>query len=76
MPFTNLAEKMESEIDEIVREEIEHRLNEIDRLQTEVDRILYNKNPLVRFFQLGKARRLHEQAQKLLDGFFTYPLTK
>jgi hypothetical protein len=54
--------------------ELENRFSEIEKLQDEVSRILYNKNPFVRFFYFRKATRLHQEADKKLRELF-YPYT-
>ena len=42
-------------------------LEEIENLQEEVDKILYSKNIFIKFFKFNKAKKLHLDAQKMLD---------
>ena len=50
--------------------EFKNLMNEIDSLQSEVDNLLYNKNPLIRFFKFKEAIRLHKLASQKLDQIF------
>jgi hypothetical protein len=58
----------------IDKEELEKRFQEIEELQNEVEKIL-NMNPLIRWFYMKKAWRLHELAEKKMIELF-YPTFK
>ncbi len=48
----------------------EKEMKEIDELQKQVADILYNKNPLYRFFHFHKAVKLHLLASEKLKNLF------
>lgn len=53
-------------------EYLKTELEEIREIEEEVSRILTHKNPFVRFFLFGKAKRLHIKAEKRIRAL-TYP---
>jgi hypothetical protein len=55
---------------------LDEKMKEIEKLQNEVEYIIYNKNPLIRFFLHKKAVRLHLEADKKIREFFLIPLDK
>lgn len=58
----------------IDKDELEKKFQEIEELQNEVEKIL-NMNPLIRWFYIKKAYRLHELAEKKMIELF-YPTFK
>jgi hypothetical protein len=56
------------------QEYLEYKLKEIEKLQAEVDKILYSKNPFVRFFYFNKACKLHLLASEKMKEFFLIEL--
>jgi|WetSurSiteA1Bulk_404760.scaffolds.fasta_scaffold14270_4 hypothetical protein len=53
---------------------LDKELKEIEELQNQVSKILYSKNPFVRFFFNKKAWRLHLEADKRLENLI-HPYT-
>jgi len=53
---------------------LDEELKEIEELQNQVSKILYNKNPLIRFFYFKKAVRLHIEADNRLEKLI-FPYT-
>ena len=54
---------------------LDGELKEIGELQNQVSEILYNKNPLIRFFYHNKALKLHLQANdRLINFLFPYAI--
>lgn len=48
--------------------EIEEILSEIEAKQDIVEHIIYNKNPIYKFFKYNKALRLHEEtSEKIVE---------
>ncbi len=69
-----IMDKITYNID-IDREELEKRMQEIEEFQDQVEEIL-NMNPLIRWFYMKKAWRLHELAEKKMIEFFIPHLEK
>jgi|WetSurSiteA1Bulk_404760.scaffolds.fasta_scaffold99691_1 hypothetical protein len=54
---------------------LDGELKDIGELQNQVSKILYNKNPFIRFFYHNKAVKLHLQANdRLINLLFPYAI--
>jgi hypothetical protein len=52
---------------------INEKMEEIEKLQDEFERIFYNKNLFIRLINYQKARRLYLEADKKIRELFFYP---
>lgn len=51
--------------------ELDEKLNEIEELQAQVEKILHNKNPFYMWWHFGKAKKLHKLAHNKLEYLIT-----
>lgn len=52
-------------------QDVELELDRIEKMQEEVQEILHHKNPIVRFFKLNKALKIHNEAHEAMEKLFS-----